>query len=392
MADFKDAAVDIADDAWKKEGVGLSGQSSTQDDSRAVFGKALPIKFWNDLATVVPPDRLVRKLLGTNTLALIYGEPGSGKTFLATDLGMHLAIDRVWFGRSVTAGAVLYVACEGVAGLSNRLAAFRRMHDLPAEVPFAVIPAAVNLGPDGQDAQRVIDAANTVKERTGQTVQLIVIDTLARAMWGGDENSAKDMSGFIRACDRVRDATEATVLIVHHSGKTKQSGARGSSALIAAVDTAIEVANDGGVMRTAKVIKQKDGDEGVVFSFALQIVEVGRDEDGEIITTCIVQPNEAVTKPAPPLTPQRARVSPQQAQAMVVLRKVLAEFGEEPPDGEPFPAAKLVALNRFREALKEARVTNRDKSSSERTQWRRIKKTLCEKGLLTVRDDYCWPT
>jgi hypothetical protein len=385
MADFKDAAVDIADDAWKKEGVGLSGQSSTQDDSRAVFGKALPIKFWNDLATVVPPDRLVRKLLGTNTLALIYGEPGSGKTFLATDLGMHLAIDRVWFGRSVTAGAVLYVACEGVAGLSNRLAAFRRMHDLPAEVPFAVIPAAVNLGPDGQDAQRVIDAANTVKERTGRTVQLIVIDTLARAMWGGDENSAKDMSGFIRACDRVRDATEATVLIVHHSGKTKQSGARGSSALIAAVDTAIEVANDGGVMRTAKVIKQKDGDEGVVFSFALQIVEVGRDEDGEIISTCIVQPSEEVAKQAPP-------PSSQQERAMTVLRRVLAEVGEDPPNSVTFPAVKVVTVKQFRDTLKGAGVTARDKSSSERTQWRRIKKNLCDKGLLTIRNDYCWPT
>jgi hypothetical protein len=190
----------------------------------------------------------------------------------------------------------------------------------------------------------------------------------------------------------VRDATGATVLIVHHSGKTKQSGARGSSALTAAVDTAIEVVNDGGVIRTAKVIKQKDGDEGVVFSFALQIVEVGRDEDGEIITTCIVQPNEEVTKPAPPLTPQRARVSPQQAQAMVVLRKVLAEFGEEPSDGGPFPAVKLVALSRFREALKDAGVTKRDKPSSERAQWRRIKESLCDKGLLTVRDDYCWPT
>jgi hypothetical protein len=391
MNDFNDAAVTMADDAWTKEGSAQWGQSSTRRD-RAAFDEPLPIRFWSDLATVVPPDRLVRNLLGTTALALIYGEPGSGKTFLVADLGMHIATRPAWFGRPVTAGAVLYVACEGVAALSNRLVAFGRTHDLPPDVPFAVVPAAVNLGPDGQDAQRVVEAAETVRTTTGQPVRLIVIDTLARAMGGGDENSAKDMNIFIRACDRVRDATGATVLIVHHSGKSRQSGARGSSALLGAVDTAIEVVNDGGSVRTAKVVKQKDGAAGVAFSFVLQVVEVGRDEDGEIITTCIVQPNEAVTKPAPPLTPQRARVSPQQAQAMVVLRKILAEFGEEPPDGEPFPAAKLVALNRFREALKEAGVTNRDKSSSERAQWRRIKKTLCEKGLLTVRDDYCWPT
>jgi replicative DNA helicase len=73
----------------------------------------LPLKFWNELNTVTPPDRLVRRLLGTSTLALLYGEPGCGKTFLATDLAMHIALGWQWFGRAVTPGAVIYVACEG---------------------------------------------------------------------------------------------------------------------------------------------------------------------------------------------------------------------------------------------------------------------------------------
>jgi RecA-family ATPase len=159
--------------------------------------------------------------LGTATLALIYGEPGSGKTFLATDLAMHIALGRSWFGRSVTPGAVVYVACEGAAGISNRLAAFRRQLTLSNDVPIAVIPAAVNLGPGGHDANRIIEAVASVESRTGQVVQLVVLDTLARAMGTGDENSTQDMGLFITACDRIRIATGCTVVIVHHRGKAQ---------------------------------------------------------------------------------------------------------------------------------------------------------------------------
>jgi hypothetical protein len=85
------------------EKVGANGQRAD----------GLPLKFWNELNTVTPPDRLVRRLLGTSTLALRYGEPGCGKTFVATDLAMHIALGWQWFGRAVTPGAVIYVACEG---------------------------------------------------------------------------------------------------------------------------------------------------------------------------------------------------------------------------------------------------------------------------------------
>ena len=108
------------------------------------------------------------------------------------------------------------------------------------DVAFVVIPVAVNLGPGGQDAERVIAAAAVVEGRTGKAVQLVIIDTLARSMGAGDENSSQDMGAFIAACDQIRRATGATVLIVHHSGKSSNAGARGSSALLGAVDTAIE--------------------------------------------------------------------------------------------------------------------------------------------------------
>ena len=147
----------------------------------------LPIKFWDELGVVVPPDGLVRRLLGTKSLALIYGDPGSGKTFLATDLSLHIAVGWNWFGRKVAPGAVLYVACEGEAGFNNRVAGARDRYALPTEVPFALVPAAVNLGPGGEDARRVVAAAKATEARTGQRVCVRVC--LSRSPF---------LSGFVR--------------------------------------------------------------------------------------------------------------------------------------------------------------------------------------------------
>jgi hypothetical protein len=376
VADLE-AAVTMADAAWQKHAAGRS----TPNGGASEHDGALTVKFWDELGQVVPPDRLVRNLLGTTSLALIYGEPGSGKTFLVTDLGMHIALGRDWFGRRVTAGAVLYVACEGMAGLSNRLAAFRLTNDPPGGVPFAVVPSAVDLGPDGQDADRIIHAAQQVKTKAGQDILLIVIDTLARAMVGGDENSAKDMSSFVKACDRVRVETGATVLIVHHSGKAKQSGARGSSALLGAVDTAIEVEKSTNGVRTAKVIKQKDSADGLELNFTLRRVEVGRDEDGESITSCVVE----ATDVAPELPDTTLA-----AQGLKVLHAALKESGEAAPAGLKASADAVVTVEQFQAALKEAGVTSCCKPATARKRWERIKETLCDKGLLIVEDEYCW--
>lgn len=344
----------------------------------------LPLRYFAELQTISQPDRLVRKLLGRSTLAVIYGPPACGKTFLVTDLGLHIALGWPWFGRSVTSGSVLYVAGEGVAGISNRLAGFKAKHGVRQDVPFVVVPVAVNLGPNREnDTRRVIESAAEVEVRTGKAVQLIVIDTLARCMVGGDENSAQDMGQFVAACDHIRVGTGATVLIVHHVGKSAQAGARGSSSLLAAVDTAIEVKLGEGDGRVACVHKQKDGQAGIEIGFALEVVQIDQDDEGEPITTCVVQSTAEVSK-------VRAKLSPKQQRAMDVLYNVLSGHGERPPNTVTFPNVTVVKLNLFREALKSARVTNRDNPDSERKQWDRIKDDLANKGVFRMQDDYCW--
>lgn len=309
-----------------------------EQENRWAVESNLPIKFWDELGVVAPPDGLVRCLLGVKSLALIYGDPGSGKTFLATDLSLHIAMGWDWFGRKVAPGAVLYVACEGEAGFNNRIAGARHRHALPAEVPFAVVPAAVNLGPGGEDARRIVAAAKATEAKTGQKVKLIVVDTLARAMGSGDENTSHDMGAFIRGCDLIRSETGATVLVIHHRGKSQSAGARGSSALLGAVDTAIEVGLRGD-SRVARVVKQKDGESGAVLDFQLATIVVGNDEEGTPITTCIVVPASA---PYPATQVRRRDLKGNAAVILQALKRALAEFGENAPANNQIPQGTRV--------------------------------------------------
>ena len=119
---------------------------------------------------------------------------------------------------------------------------------------------------------------------------LIVIDTLSRALAGGSDAEALDMAAFIKNVDRIRVETGAHVLIIHHTGKDPGRGARGHSSLRAAVDTEIEIKADaGGNFSVARVTKQRDlptaGDE---FEFSLARVEIGKDEEGRSVYSCVV--------------------------------------------------------------------------------------------------------
>jgi hypothetical protein len=171
-------------------------------------------------------------------------------------------------------------------------------------------------------------------------------------------------------------------LIIHHTGKAGNA-ARGSSALLGAVDTAIEVEKRNGG-RVARVVKQKDSADGVEFGFDLEVIELGQDDEGETITTCVVVESADVAKRAPTLSAKQKR-------AMDVLRNALVDFGERSPNSVTFPNVTVVRIDRYREALKSAGVTDRDTPSNERTQWRRIVDGLANKGVIAMRDDYCWP-
>ena len=179
---------------------------------------------------VNPIDWLVADYLEQNTLAVLYGGPGKGKSFFAIDLACCVATGTPFHDQAVRQGAVFYIAGEGHQGLARRLRACSTHHrvSLDDEPPY------VSCGPGGManpvHAAEVEEIFHELSEQSGHVPSLIVIDTLSRN-FSGDENSAADIGRFVRRADLLRNPWQATTVIIHHSGKDSERGARGSSVL-----------------------------------------------------------------------------------------------------------------------------------------------------------------
>jgi hypothetical protein len=179
----------------------------------------------------------------------------------------------------VRSGVVLYLAYEGIGGLTKRAQALRQKYG-QKDVPLYVAEAAFNLRePTGRKELGQVLAGLPEKP------VLIVVDTFARALMGGDENSAQDVGAFNAAIAALIESTGACVLIIHHSGKNKAAGARGSSALQGAIDTELEVDQRQVISR-----KQRDVEAAEPIGFKLVPLIVGIDEDMDDITSCVVEP------------------------------------------------------------------------------------------------------
>ena len=152
----------------------------------------------------------------------------------------------------------------------------------------------------------IIEHAKRLEQATGQPVGLIAIDTMARAMAGDDENSAQDATAYSARLARIAEATGAAVLTVHHTGKDDNRGPRGSSSLFATCDAILKVNKTEAIREIVKE-KVRDGEEGPLFSYRLKQVSLGKDEDGDEVTTCIVEATDSSGKAAPVRPPPESQ-------------------------------------------------------------------------------------
>lgn len=284
--------------------------------------RPLPILYFDGIEARFDAHDFVEDLLTEGGSAVIYGESNAGKTFWATDLALHVAAGRPWNGRHVEQGAVVYCVLEGGIGFHNRVAAWRRHHGFEdARLPFAAIPSNLNLLDPDADTPRLIAAVRDVASALEMPVKLVVIDTLARAFAGGNENASEDMGALVQNMDAVRAATGSAFMFIHHSGKDRAKGARGHSSLRAAIDTEIEVAAaEEGDTKTATVVKQRDLRKGDAFDFVLRTVTLGENPRGKPVTSCVVAP--------PPTPTARAAQDPEATALLLKVARVLGEDGQ----------------------------------------------------------------
>lgn len=263
-----------------------------------------------EVEALQPPKWLIDGLLPERCIAVPYGPPKVGKTFVVLSMALHIAAGKPWMGRRVQQGPVVYVAGEGVGGLSVRIKGMRAHYGIPADIPFWVIPRAVNF----RDAKAVAALVEAVRHAArGEDVALVVLDTLARAMPGVDENSAEEVGLVIAAADQVKHDLGATVMPVHHAGKDVERGLRGSSAIHGALDVSF-VIKAAGPNRVLLVNEdQKDAEPAPPMAFRMEAVPVG------IGRTTLV-PVQEEERAAPQIAPDEARE--------ILTRVVLAMAGE----------------------------------------------------------------
>jgi hypothetical protein len=239
------------EDAARLAGAGdrLAGMRARLLDRDALL--ALPAPAW-----------LVPDVLQQDTLARLVGQPGHGKSFVALDLAAALGTGEDWAGRALPAHAddvgtarVLYVVGEAVSENGARVRAWEAAHGRKlAGVLF--YPEPVQAADAGAWDALVMLAGELAPA-------LVVIDTQARMTVGINENDPTDMGHFVEACERLRAASGACVLLVHHTPVGVER-ARGTGAVLGAMHSEILCRKDGRQVEL-RLLKQKgapDGDDG----------------------------------------------------------------------------------------------------------------------------------
>lgn len=318
------------------------------------------------------PAFIVGGLLETSTLALVFGDPGCGKSFLAIDLAACVATGKGFHGRGVRSGPVILIAGEGHNGLRRRLEAWQRHHGVVVDQAPLFISQRPAQFLTQASAQAVADAVDRVARDEGPPV-MIVVDTLARNFGPGDENSASEMGAFVAAMDALKARYPGcSVLIVHHSGHGDKARGRGSTALKGALDAEFAVTKVGDKV-TLTATKMKDAPEPPPISFNLQSVQIGRTLAGEPITSAVLVEVEGAGA-----RPSRKSPSLRRALDTFLATKRRAGLGDD--------LAGEVSLEDWRAVFYE--MSTADTHAARKKDFARKRAALVEEGWLAVTGDF----
>lgn len=295
----------------------MEAYNDNLDDDVYSIKDEVPHRFkpvsWAEFANAQIGEWIIKDVLPKAELAVIYGAPGSGKTFMALDAAMSIARGIEWANKRVKQGRVVYICAEGSGGFRKRLKAYEIHHKITASIiPFDVIADAPNF-------LMTMDSMALISQ-IGQA-SVIVIDTFSRTMPGGNENSGEDVGMAIAQCKAIHEATGAIIILIHHSGKDAERGARGWSGLLGACDTEIEITRIGD-RRKGRISKQKDGDDDFEWGFKLDVVDLGMDDDGDMVTSCVYKPTNEI-----PIEAQKSnKVGPNEQRVLDVFKSMESTY------------------------------------------------------------------
>lgn len=360
-----------------------NGNAEANGDASDDFPKRrFPLTRFADIKPNGRRRYIVKNLIPRDGLIVVWGPPKCGKSFLVSDIALHVSLGWDYRGRRVEPGTVVYITCEGQSGFPARIEAFRshRLDGNVAEPPFYLLPTRLDLVGDIGALIADIEA-----QLGGIGPILIVIDTLNRSL-AGSESKDEDMSAYVQACDRIRLRFNCAVLVIHHCG-TNEQRPRGHTSLTGAADAQIAVKRDKSGNIVATVEYMKDGPEGdELASRLVPVSDIGVDEDGEPITSCLVEPVKQgeIHKARKPPTGQ-AGIAFQQ------LQNAIAKEGAKPPDNINFPTARMVvSLDVWKSYCERGGLIEKGGDDAFKKAWQRVRNSLLTEGHIGIWDGSVW--
>lgn len=333
-----------------------------------------------DLCKLPPQQWRIKNVLPKEGFAAVSGVSGSGKSFAVIDMAQAGAAGRSWFGYKSISCNWLYCALEGEGGIAGRIAAYRIRHGgTSSKIRYMVQPFNLLVEAD------ILDLAKAIKAH-GQNAEVVVLDTLSRAAPGADENDSKSMGLIIAGAKQLQTLIGGLVILVHHVGKDASKGLRGHSSLHAALDAVIEIRRDGD-RREWVIAKSKDGEDGTAHPFKLDVVELGTDEDGELITSCVIHPLEksieTLRRPLPPKSGNQRIV-------WDALGEILRKVGNDKPEGAPrtLPEGRPCVTLEAAIAQTRSKLVCDPKRQTERVQ--AAIRGLVDRGILCHEGGFLW--
>jgi phage/plasmid primase-like uncharacterized protein len=230
---------------------------------------------------------LIKGWLQAESLLMVHGASGCGKTFIVLDWVLSIAYKTHWHDKKIHGGTVVYLAGEGHNGLRGRVAAWKQKNPDAGTGKFFLSSGAVDL-----NIPSALSGAIAEIRMISDKPKIIVVDTLHRFL-AGDENSAQDAKGMIDSCSILQKEFSCSVLLVHHTGVSDeaQHRARGSSAWRGALENEISVRTTGKIICIEqKKVKNAETLEPVFVSLSEVIITGWVDDDGESVTSAVIEP------------------------------------------------------------------------------------------------------
>lgn len=274
-------------------------------------------------------DWIIRGVIPKAELIVIYGESGSGKTFVTLDMVAAVATGRAWRELVTTHGRVVYICAEGIHGFRQRLKAYSQQ--------YQVVLDALGIIPDSPNFLEQADPLAIAKSIIASGgASIIVVDTLSAVAAGGNENAGEDMGRVLLHCKGLHRATGAAVILIHHSGKDAAKGARGWSGLRAAADAEFEVTSSGDY-RVLSTTKMKDADGDAEYGFKLVPIAIDQEDDGTPISSCFIE--------ATAVSSRQVEEEPKGTNQKLVYAAAKTLLAER-LDGEPVDAGEVIRAAR----------------------------------------------